>query len=182
MNWEQVLERDGPGAWAVAYRILGNRSDADDCFQETMLSAVKLSRKEPIYNWSALLKRLAAARAIDRLRQKYRINRTQQTGVGLDGIQGSSDPPSAPLEMEELQSQLRLCLSQINTDQAQAFCLCSLEGWSYQEAAEQLGMSAQAVGVLIHRARKRLKELLAGLLESSGGHSKTENRVEEKLP
>lgn len=160
MNWDEILKRHGPAAWQVAYRILGNRSDADECYQEAMLNAVRLSRNEPVYNWSALLKRLASARAIDRLRQRYRHDKDHEEGRPVETISANESSPSSSMEMEELQCQLRHCLTLISTEQAQVFCLCCLEEWSYQEASEQLGITSQAVGVLLHRARSRLKELL----------------------
>ena len=160
MNWNTILRLDGPGAWRVAYRILGNRSDADDCLQETLLSAVRLAKDEPVYNWSALLKRLAAARAIDRLRIRYRQSRREQGGVQLDELQGIREEPSHSLEMDELQTRLRECLAQISSDQAEAFCLCCLEEWSYKEAATHFGLSVQAIGVLVHRARQKLRQLM----------------------
>jgi RNA polymerase sigma-70 factor (ECF subfamily) len=45
-------------------------------------------------------------------------------------------------------------------NQAEAFCLHCLEDWTYREIAGHLGISVDAVGVLVHRARKRLRERL----------------------
>ena len=62
----------GAAVWRTAYRLLGNRADADECFQEAFLAALEVSRREPVRDWGALLRRLAAARALDRLRRRYR--------------------------------------------------------------------------------------------------------------
>ena len=67
-DWQEILSRDGGAVWQTAYRYLGNRADADECFQEAFLAAFKFSRHHEVTNWRAILKRLAAARAIDRLR------------------------------------------------------------------------------------------------------------------
>ena len=40
-NWREILGRDGPAAWRTAFRILGNRADADECFQEACLAALE---------------------------------------------------------------------------------------------------------------------------------------------
>ena len=181
MNWETILNRDGPGAWRVAYRILGNRTDADDCLQEAMLGAVRLSQREPVANWAALLKRLAAARAVDRLRQRYRTDYRGSRDVVLDELQGPLSDPSTPLETAELQSRLRHSLARLSEDQAQAFCLCCLEEWTYKEAAEHLGMSVQAVGVLVHRARQKLKQLLQSETIARRDHSLDRRAEKERL-
>ena len=41
------------------------------------------------------------------------------------------------------------------------FCLCRLDGMTYREAATRLGLDTNTVGVLLHRACKRLQQQLA---------------------
>jgi len=65
-DWDEILTRDGPAVWRTAYRIVGNRADADECVQEAFLHALEISRRKPVQHWCALLQRLAAARAVDR--------------------------------------------------------------------------------------------------------------------
>ena len=45
-DWKIIVEQHGGLVWATAYRLVGNREDAADCFQETFLEAVKTSRRE----------------------------------------------------------------------------------------------------------------------------------------
>ena len=78
-DWPEILSRDGPAAWRAAYRIVGNRADADECFQEACLAALNVSRRQTVRQWSALLRRLAAARAVDQLRQRQRRRAREQT-------------------------------------------------------------------------------------------------------
>jgi RNA polymerase sigma-70 factor (ECF subfamily) len=162
MDWKTILERDGPAAWRAAYRIVGHTADADDCLQEAALDAVKLARREPVANWRALLTRLAAARAIDRLRQRHRNRLTtvldEQSLMNADALE-----PVVQAQLAELQTQLRSALSQLSPDQATVFCLCALEGWTYAEAGEQLQTPSNTIGVLVHRARQRLRELLSSI-------------------
>jgi len=72
IDWQVVVEKYGPLIWRTAYRLLGNPADAADCFQETFVSALEVSRRQRVRNFSALLVRLATARAVDRLRQRMR--------------------------------------------------------------------------------------------------------------
>lgn len=155
MDWKTILERDGPVAWRAAYRLVGNAADADDCLQDAALTAVQLSRREPVGNWRALLTRLASARALDRLRQRYRSRIEPYVDDQADARETGDTA-----ELDELRSQLRIALAHLSHDQAAAFSLCALEGWTYSEASEQLQTPASTVGVLVHRARQRLRELL----------------------
>jgi RNA polymerase sigma-70 factor (ECF subfamily) len=160
-DWEKIVRRDGPVVWRTAYRLLNNRADADECFQETFLAALAVSRREEVGSWRALLQRLAAARAMDRLRERCR-RRCREQIVDWNAMTGNEPPPAQGVLEAELTQRLRDALAQIPAKQAEIFCLHSLEGWSYQEIAEQLSLSINSVGVLLHRARERLRELMAG--------------------
>lgn len=159
MDWKTILERDGPFAWRAAYRLLGNAADADDCLQEAVMGAMQLSRREPIANWRALLIRLTSARAMDLLRQRYRSRVSSSVDDQVPAIpdpRGSGDTA----QLDELRSQLRIALAQLSREEATAFGLCVLEGWTYADAGEQLQTPANTIGVLVHRARQQLRELL----------------------
>jgi len=64
-DWEGILRDHGPTVWRTLWRLLGNRADAEDCFQETFLAALQFSRAQSVLHWSALLARLATARTVD---------------------------------------------------------------------------------------------------------------------
>ncbi len=60
----------------------------------------------------------------------------------------------------ELSERLREALSQLPERQAEAFYLHALCGWSHHELGERMHMTENAIGVMIHRVRQRLRELL----------------------
>ena len=158
-NWQEIVEREGPAVWRTVYRIVANRADADECFQEAFLAAWEVSRREQVQNWRALLMRLAAARAVDRLRQRHRRTTREET-ADWEALSGDGPTPPQSAEETELSEQLRLALSRLAPRQAEVFCLHCLDGWSYQEIAEHLAISVDSVGVLLHRARRQLRQLL----------------------
>jgi RNA polymerase sigma-70 factor, ECF subfamily len=163
-DWEEILGRDGGAVWQTAYRILGNRADAEECFQETFLAALEFSRRKEVQHWRALLLRLVTARAVDCLRRRRRQATRQQASDWYSFPDHAPTPPQTA-EDAELSEHLRTTLGRIPSKQAEAFCLHCLEGWSYQEVAQQLAVSLDSVGVLLHRARKRLRQLLGVSLE-----------------
>ena len=69
IDWQKIIKKHGPSVWKTAYRLLGDCTDAADCFQETFICALEVSRRQHVRNFSALLARLATSRAIDRLRR-----------------------------------------------------------------------------------------------------------------
>jgi RNA polymerase sigma-70 factor (ECF subfamily) len=166
IDWEGIASRDGPAVWRTAWRVLGNRADADEVLQEAFLGAVEYSRTHDVLHLRAMLHRLASARAIDRLRQRVR-RKGREDALPEDVLQDSGAPPSKRSEDAELSAQLRSALGKLNPKQAEVFCLFHLNGWTYPEIAEHLAISNDVVGVRLHRARGRLRELLHELNEVS---------------
>jgi RNA polymerase sigma-70 factor (ECF subfamily) len=165
-DWQEILARDGSVAWQTAYRLLGNWADADDCFQEACLSALRFSERQEVHDWRALLQHLATLRAMDHLRARNRASPGQRQRTG-DELPDRTPSPIQNAQEAELASELRLALSHIPGKQAEVFCLHCLEDWSYEEIARHARLSVTAVGVLLHRARKRLRGLLGSFREEA---------------
>lgn len=159
IDWDELMRHEGPTVWRTAYRLLRNRHDADECLQETFLEAWKVAKRQPVRNWPALLHRLATNRAIDRVRQRMR--RTQREEAADPALSaGSEADPVESAAAAELACALRWAIAQLPARQAEVFCLHELGDWTYQQIAEQLGMTANAVGVILHRARQKIQQLL----------------------
>jgi RNA polymerase sigma-70 factor (ECF subfamily) len=162
VDWQELVAREGCAVWQTSYRILGNRADAEECFQEVFLDALRLARRQNVEHWRAMLQRLATRRAIDELRDRVRRNKFESP-VPLDALASRDPPPAECAEHAETGSRLRQALALIPERQAEVFCLHVLEGWSYREIGSVLKMPVDTVGVLLHRARKQLRDRLAGL-------------------
>lgn len=159
IDWDAIFKANGPAVWRTLYRILGSRADSDECLQEVFLAAVNVSRSQPIRNWPAWLQRLAVHRAIDQLRRRKRTPR----GFGHESVEslaGSAPDCFESVQAAERAECVRSAIARLPTQQAQAITLHMLNGWTYQSIAQELGTSAVNVGVLIHRAKSRLRELL----------------------
>ena len=159
IDWPLIVEKHGPAVWQTAYRLLGDNADAADCFQETFVCALEVSRREPVRNFSALLARLATARAIDRLRQRFRESQVRTDSVDVVGIPGKNPGPAQQLHARQLAIKLREALAALPPQEAQVFCLRFLNDMSYRQIAKELGIKANTAGVLLHRARTKLSEL-----------------------
>jgi RNA polymerase sigma-70 factor (ECF subfamily) len=105
------------------------------------------------------LQRLATRRAIDRIRNRSR-RRCRQEAIDLTLAEGHEQDPSQRSEEADLAANLSWALGQVPAKQGLAFCLFQLDDWSYEQIADQLGMTVSAVGVALHRVREKLKQLL----------------------
>lgn len=161
VDWPAIVREHGPLVWKTALRLLLNEADVSDCFQETFVSALEFSKTKAVDNWPGLLRRIAIARALDRLRKKRRdgANETRQV---TDDLPSREADPARHAEALELSDRLRVALAELPATQSQAFCLRYLNGLEYEEMAAEMGISVDAAGALLHRARTRLGELLLG--------------------
>ena len=157
------MEKHGPSVWQTAYRLLGNHADASDCFQETFICALELSRRQSIRSFPALLVRLATTRAIDQLRRRLRYKKPNSEPADWANVPAKNTGPAQNAQNHELAQQLRRSLSILSQAEAQAFCLRCLNNMSYRQIAKELEISTNAAGVLLHRAKTKLKEALTRL-------------------
>jgi len=160
IDWDRLAEQHGRMVWRTAYRLLGSAEDAQDCLQETFLSALEISRRQRVENWPGLLRHLATARALDCLRQRTRQEERRERVADLTAASASHTNPVHMAEAAELASRLRDTLARLPTRQAEVFILRFLGDMSYREIADTLGLKENAVGVLLHEARERLRVLL----------------------
>ena len=103
-----------------------------------------------------MFKRIAVARAIDAIRRRVR-ERGRTSIVDVDATASIDDDAA---EASELLEDLRAALAELPEQQATAFVLTQIEGESHGDAAIALGVTANHVGVLVHRARATLRERL----------------------
>ena len=162
IDWQRIINEHGPVVWRTAYRLLGSYADAADCFQETFISALEIRRNGHVRNFKALLTHLATIRAIDKLRHRFYLsrNRVNMDAADLADIAGDNPSPEQKLQSQELSEKLRQSLSQLRPQEAEIFCLRYLDDFSYRKIGKQLNIKTNTVGVLLHRARVKLKELL----------------------
>ena len=161
IEWDVLLRRHGRMVWRTAYRLLGHAQDAQDCMQETFLAALRLSRQQQVKNWPGLLRHLATARALDCLRSRMRERRSSATGADVDSLPGPGGNPHQKAQADELVKRLRAALTELPPRQAEVFVLRFVEGMSYRDIGRALGLKKNAVGVLLHEARGRLRESLS---------------------
>src|SRR6185436_609673 len=97
VDWDGIIDREGPAVWRTVCRLLTRRADAEECFQETFLAALQLWKRQPVRSPRAALQRLATARAIDRLRQRYRA----KGRIAPEPPAALSDPAPSPGDRAE---------------------------------------------------------------------------------
>jgi len=158
VDWEAIVRTHGAMAFDTAWRLLGHAADTEDAVQEAFLEAFQLHGRQQVRNWGGLLRQLATRRAVDRLRRRYTALPLQTLTSELASPE-SEQPESIAVE-RELAERLRWAIAKLSDREATVFSLRHLGEMANGEIAETLGISADAVGVALHKARNRLKQLL----------------------
>ncbi len=157
-----LLRAEGAAVWRLIVRILGDEGhDAADCFQQAYVELVmRIRRGDSVRQAAALLKRIAAARAIDVVRRRIRDRgRTEDVDEHqIPALRAAS--PDEQAETGELLVALRVALTELPERQAAAFVLTQIEDLSHAEAARAIGVTSVHLSVLLRRARATLRKRL----------------------
>jgi RNA polymerase sigma-70 factor (ECF subfamily) len=156
-DWGEIVRLYGPAAYETAWRILGNTADVEDAVQESLLEVFRLhARQQVIHRWPALLRRIAAFRALDILRK--RKNGEPLAAEPADN--GHHEPPDVAIRREQIE-RLRRQVAQLPPREAAVFSLRYFGELSNTEIAAELEISTGAVAVALHKSRARIREALA---------------------
>jgi RNA polymerase sigma-70 factor (ECF subfamily) len=148
-----------------AYRLLNDRTEAEDVAQETFLRLWKeAGRYEPRARVSTWLHRIAHNLCIDRLRA-----RREQPSDRLDEERASNEPGGL-LDRKLTARAVEHALAALPERQRAAITLVHYQELGNIEAAEVLGIGVEALESLLARGRRTLREKLAEP-QSQGGRS-----------
>ncbi len=159
-NWEAIVRTHGPMVFGAAWRILGHVADTEDVVQEVFLEAHRLQGTVDVRNWGGLLRRLAAFRALDRLRQRKHLCSLEQ-----DLPVGPEDEPEAAAIGKELAERLRHAVAQLPEREGSVFCLRYFDELTYSEIAASLEITTGAVAQALHKARAKLETMLTQVVK-----------------
>lgn len=152
----------------AAYRITGSVVDAEDVLQTVFLRLSRRSLKETINlepSPASYLHRAAINASLDLMRQRGRTDSIPIDDVAPVLSGNSKLNPETQRASNELRARVRQAISKLGEKSAEMFVLKYFEGYGNNEIAQHMGTSAMVVGVLLHRARARVKKEMGEFLE-----------------
>src|SRR2546421_588579 len=158
-TWEEGARSHGRFPYTVAYRLTGNREDAEDLVQEVLLRVRRgLETYQPgsLEGW---LSRIATNAFLDDVRRRRRRPEDllpDDPDWVLPPAAGADDALAAEVLSDDVQAALR----RLPEDFRAAVVLCDVVGLPYQEISESLGVPVGTVRSRIHRGRALLREAL----------------------
>ena len=158
---DEIYEELRPRAFAIAYRMLGTVSEAEDVVQEGMLRLHRaLDEGQRIESPGAYLSTIVTRLAIDELRSA-RARRERYVGDWLPEPlpTGEESEPARHAEMaDSLSLAFLVLLESLSPEQRAVFLLREVFDYPYAEIAEIVGKSEPAVRQLAVRARGHVGE------------------------
>lgn len=139
-------------------RLLNSNELAEDATQEAFMRAYKSFRKyrseQPFWQWIAAI---ASNHCIDVLRQQNRANLVLDEAAEVEQLAGAQAPVLSDLiSLQEAES-LNRAVGKLSAKYRVPLVLAYFNQCSYDEIATQLQISRNHVGVLLLRAKQRLR-------------------------
>lgn len=156
-NWlANRFEEHRPHMRAVAYRILGSASDAEDAVQDTWLRVTR-SDTDSVDNLGGWLTTVVSRIALDKLRARHR---RQESTAGVqppDVVAADPNPEDDAVVGDAVGMAMMVVLDRLQPAERVAFVLHDTFGISFADVGNVLGRSANASKQLASRARKKVR-------------------------
>lgn len=160
-SWEEVVTNHSAKVFRLAFRLTGNRHDAEDLTQEVFVRAFKSLDKFKPGTLDGWLHRITTNLFLDQVRRKARIRFDGLPEDADQRIPGNETSPERSFEFNNLDSDIQAALDKLPIEFRTAVILCDIEGFSYDEVATALGIKLGTVRSRIHRGRALLRTALA---------------------
>ncbi len=151
--------------YRIARRYVGQSDDAYDLVQDTFVSAwLSLSRFNPRQSFGPWVRTILLNKCRDFTR-RHVVRRKFMQWFGLADIETNDTAESDTVETAGDSVDARLvaldrAIAELPARLKEPLILTALQGLSHRDAATQLGLTTKAVELRVHRARKKLQELL----------------------
>jgi len=163
--FEILVRRYEARLYALAWRMLHNRADAEDAVQESFVKAYRsLKRFRGEARFSTWLYRITLNHILNKLRKGSRLHRAD---LDLDRMESHLSPTQASRQ-RELQVAVAGAVDELPPRQRAIFHMRYEEERTHAEIAEILGISEGASKASYHHAVKKLREDLEGFVTGSG--------------
>jgi RNA polymerase sigma-70 factor, ECF subfamily len=140
---ERVYREHGARLWRAVFLASGSRDVADDAVAEAFAQALRRGRA--IRDPAAWVWRAAFRIASGELKERGRVTTLDEgPGTGL---------PESFIDLWR-------ALALLPMKQRASVVLADYAGWPHRDVAKAIGSTVSAVGVHVHRARRRLRMLL----------------------
>jgi RNA polymerase sigma factor (sigma-70 family) len=167
-SWEQIVEDHSARVYRLAYRLTGNAHDAEDLTQEVFVRVFRSLHTYTPGTFEGWLHRITTNLFLDSARRKSRIRFDALPEDADNRLPSPVATPDAAYLNQMFDADVESALASLSPDFRAAVVLCDVEGLSYEEIADVLGLKMGTVRSRIHRGRAMLRSALAHRAPSAG--------------
>jgi RNA polymerase sigma-70 factor (ECF subfamily) len=152
--FERAVAEHSRRLLAIARAIVGTRASPEDVVQQAVLNLFTHRRRYDWHQPGPLLKRAVINEAL-------RLLRPPKMSMVDDEVPDAAEAPVTGLIGNETVQRVQAAIDQLPAHFRSALVLCEYENMSYVEIAETLNATVPQVKTWLHRARRKLAELLS---------------------
>ena len=160
-TWDEIVEQHSDRVFRLAYRLTGNRHDAEDLTQEVFVRVFRSLDTYTPGTFEGWLHRITTNLFLDGARRKQRIRFDALSDERAARLQSIGPGPEHAYADQTFDDDIERALATLPPDFRAAVVLCDVEGLSYEEIATILGAKLGTVRSRIHRGRAMLRRALA---------------------
>ena len=160
-SWDEIVEQHSARVFRLAYRLTGNRHDAEDLTQEVFVRVFRSLHTYTPGTFEGWLHRITTNLFLDGVRRRKRVRFDPLGDDAHERLAGREPDPSRVYEDTHLDDDVQAALDALSPEFRAAVVLADIEGLSYEEVAATLGIKLGTVRSRIHRGRSQLRTALA---------------------
>jgi RNA polymerase sigma-70 factor (ECF subfamily) len=160
-SWDEVVRTHSARVYRLAYRLTGDRHDAEDLTQEVFVRVFRSLSSYTPGTFEGWLHRITTNLFLDSVRRKAKIRFEGLADDAADRLAGKEPTPAQAYFDTHLDADIESALASLAPEFRAAVVLCDIEGLSYEEIAATLGVKLGTVRSRIHRGRSQLRAALA---------------------
>lgn len=169
-TWDEVVREHSGRVYRLAYRLTGNKHDAEDLTQEVFVRVFRSLSSYTPGTFEGWLHRITTNLFLDQVRRKQRIRFDAIADDAHERMPGREPGPERRYEERNLDRDIQDALADLPPDFRAAVVLCDIEDLSYEEIAATLGIKLGTVRSRIHRGRAQLRASLAHRAPKTAQH------------
>ncbi|WP_372726948.1 RNA polymerase sigma factor SigE [Nocardioides sp.] len=160
-TWDEVVELHSDRVYRLAYRLTGNRQDAEDLTQEVFVRVFRSLASYTPGTFEGWLHRITTNLFLDQARRKQRIRFDALSDERAERLTSASPSPDLAYADRTFDDDVERALATLPPDFRAAVVLCDVEGLSYEEISTILDTKIGTVRSRIHRGRAMLRSALS---------------------
>ena len=160
-SWEDIVREHRSRVYRTAYRLTGNSHDAEDLTQDVFVRVFRSLPQFTTGSFEGWLYRITTNLFLDQVRRKKRIRFDPFVDGEAERVVSTEATPSELVHDSSMEADVQVALDSLLPQFRVAVVLCDIEGLSYEEISQVLGVKMGTVRSRIHRGRAMLRESLA---------------------